>query len=153
MKHTVNDLNDPGEPAIYFSSWIEHYTFDSFFRNIPSDSTLVEDVGSLYEINSYVVVPFIGSIVHNVYNVNTNFRIDLSSWNLFFYGSKSKDWASVVCVLIDPKGTKIIIACRLEFECTNNIAEFEALVQGLRKEINLSAQVIECYGDSAVTLK
>ena len=41
------------------------------------------------------------------------------------------------CVLIDPKKNKHFLSCRLEFECTNNTAEYEALVQGLRKVIEL----------------
>ena len=85
--------------------------------------------------------------------MNTNFRVDLCSWTLFFDGSKSKDGAGAGCVLIDPKGTKIMIACILQFECTNNIAENESLVQGLRKAIYLGAQVIECYGDSEIIVK
>ena len=92
------------------------------------DSSPMEDVGNLFEIINYIVVPFSGSIVHNVYNVNTNFRVYLCSWNLFFDGYKSKDGAGAGCVFIDPRGTKIMIACRLEFECTNNILEYESLV-------------------------
>ena len=80
------------------------------------------------EINNCTVAPFIGDMFHNVYNVNTNFRLDLPSWTLFFDGSKSKDGVGAGCVLIDLKGTKMMIACRLEFECTNNIVEYEVVV-------------------------
>ena len=34
MKQIVTHLNDPSEPTFYFSSCIEHYTFDSFFSGI-----------------------------------------------------------------------------------------------------------------------
>ena len=44
MKQTVTDLNDPSEPVVFFSSAIEHYTFDSFFGNSPTKSSPVEDV-------------------------------------------------------------------------------------------------------------
>ena len=46
-----------------------------------------------------------------------------------------------------------MISCRLEFQCTNNIAEYEALVQGLKKEIDLGADIIQCYGDSEIIVK
>ena len=49
-------------------------------------------------------------------------------------------------MLIYPKGTEITISCRLEFECTNNIVKYEALVWGLGKAIYLGVYVIECYG-------
>ena len=142
MKQTVTDLNDPSEHVVYFSSHIECYTFDTFFRNLLADSSPVESIENKYEIVKYTIVPFSGSIVHNVYNVNTNFRLDSDSWSLFFDGYKSKEGFGVGFVLIDPKGTKIMISYRLEFECTNNIVEYEALVQGLRKEIDIGAQVI-----------
>ena len=46
-----------------------------------------------------------------------------------------------------------MIACRLEFECTNNLAEYEDLVQGLRKAIDMGAKAIECVGDSEIIVK
>ena len=91
--------------------------------------------------------------MYNVYNVNTNFRIDPFIWTLFYDGSRSKDGEGAGCVLIDPNGTKTMIACRLEFECTNNIAEYEALVQRLRKAIDLGEKEIECIGDSEIIVK
>jgi ribonuclease HI len=57
-------------------------------------------------------------------------------WTLYFDGSKSNEGAGVGCILKDPSGNKTLIACRLEFDCTNNVAEYEALIQGLRKAID-----------------
>ena len=88
-----------------------------------------------------------------MYNVNTNFRIDPIVWTLFFDGSMSKEGAGAGCVLIDPKGIKTMIACRLEFECTNNVVEYEALVQGLKKAIDMGAKAIECVGDYEIIVK
>ena len=47
------------------------------------------------------------------------------------------------CVLIDPEKNKHFLSCRLEFECTNNKAEYEALVQGLKKAIELKVKKSE----------
>ena len=46
-----------------------------------------------------------------------------------------------------------MITCRLEFECTNNVAEYEALVQGLGKAIDMGAKAIECVGDFEIIVK
>ena len=46
-----------------------------------------------------------------------------------------------------------MIACRLEFKCTNNVGEYEALVQGIRKTIDMGAKAIECVGDSEIIVK
>ena len=98
-------------------------------------------------------VPFFGTVVHNVYNVNTNFRIDPIAWSLLFDGSRSKDGVDVGCVLVDPKETKTMIVCRLKFKCTNNVVEYEVLVQVLWNVIGMGAKVIECIGDSEIIAK
>ena len=61
--------------------------------------------------------------------------------------------SGVGCVLIDPKKNKIFLSCRLEFECTNNIAEYEALVQGLKKAIELKVENLKVYWDSEIIVK
>jgi ribonuclease HI len=58
-------------------------------------------------------------------------------WTLYFDGSRKEVGAGVGCLLIDPHGNRTMIACHLEFECTNNVAEYEALMQGLRKVLDL----------------
>ena len=57
------------------------------------------------------------------------------------------------CVLIDPKKNKHFLSCRLEFECTNNTSEYEALVQRLRKAIELKVKNLKVYGDSEIIVK
>ena len=69
------------------------------------------------------------------------------------YRYKSKYVAIAGFVLIDPRGSKWMIAFILEFECTNNIDEYEALVQGLKKAVDLGAEIIQCYGDSDIIVK
>ena len=54
---------------------------------------------------------------------------------------------------MDPKGNKNLIACRLEFECTNNTTEYEALIQGLNKAIDLGVRKIQIFGDSEIIIK
>ena len=71
----------------------------------------------------------------------------------FFYGSKTLEGSGAGCVLIDPKKNKRFLSCRLEFECTNNTAEYEALVQGLRKAIELKVENLKVYGDSEIVVK
>jgi ribonuclease HI len=41
--------------------------------------------------------------------------------------------AGAAAVLISPSKIKTYSAARLDFNCTNNIAEYEALLLGLRK--------------------
>ena len=103
----------------------------SYFCDLPADISLNQNVDKLLEIGNCKVIPFVGDILHNVYNVNTIFRLYLSSWTIFYMDPGPSVGAG--CMLIDPKGSKWMISYRLEFQCTNNIVEYEALVQGLKK--------------------
>lgn len=46
-----------------------------------------------------------------------------------------------------------MLACVLEFECKNNTAEYEALVQGLYKAISLNMKHLQMFGDSEIVIK
>ena len=58
-----------------------------------------------------------------------------------------RSWRAGV-VLTSPRGDKLSYVLQLMFPCTNNVAEYEALLHGLRmdKEMNLSR--VRCFGDS-----
>jgi ribonuclease HI len=69
-------------------------------------------------------------------------------WYLYFDGSKSKEGDGAGCIIIDLAGNKTLLTCRLEFECTNNVAEYEALLQGLKKALDMRIQNLIVFGDS-----
>ena len=46
-----------------------------------------------------------------------------------------------------------MITCRLEFEFTNNVAEYEDFVHGLMKVVDMGAKEIECLWDSKIIVK
>ena len=73
--------------------------------------------------------------------------------DFIFDGSNSKEGAWAGFLLIDPKGNKTCIACRLEINCTNNTVEYEALIQGLKKAIDLDIKVLIAYGDSEIIVR
>jgi probable phosphoglycerate mutase len=74
-------------------------------------------------------------------------------WTLFFDGSKSNEGAGAGFILKDPKGNKSLISCRLEFQCTNNIVEYEALIHGLRKALDMKVKLLRMFGDSKVVIR
>ena len=53
---------------------------------------------------------------------------------------------------MDPE-KKYFLSCRLEFECTNNTAEYKALVQGLKKAMEFIVKNLKVYGDSEIIVK
>lgn len=52
-------------------------------------------------------------------------------WDLFFYGAFSKEGAGSGVILIFPRKETLPISMKLEFDTTNNVAEYEALILGL----------------------
>ena len=98
-------------------------------------------------------------IINDVDNLNivniieSKVVVNSSTWTLYFDGAKSKKGVGASFLLIDPQGNTTCIACRLEFNCTNNTVEYEALIQGLKKAIDLDIKVLIAYGDSEIIVK
>ena len=74
-------------------------------------------------------------------------------WTLYFDGSKSQEGSGAGCILIVPKGKRHFLSCRLEFECTNNTVEYEELVQGLKKAIDLNVKELKVSRDSEIIVR
>jgi hypothetical protein len=58
--------------------------------------------------------------------------IDDEAWTIFCDGLWGTFDAGAAAVLISPSNIRTCYASRLEFNCTNNIAEYEAVLLGLR---------------------
>ncbi|KAK2417461.1 hypothetical protein QL285_039758 [Trifolium repens] len=75
-----------------------------------------------------------------------------SRWKLVFDGASNALGHGVGAVIISPKDTHTPLTARLLFDCTNNIAEYEACIMGLEGAINLRIKILEVYGDSALVI-
>jgi ribonuclease HI len=69
-------------------------------------------------------------------------------WMLEFDGSHSGLGAGAGVVLTAPSCEVFYRSYRLEFHCTNNVAEYEALILGLNLAIDKGATILEVKGDS-----
>jgi hypothetical protein len=58
---------------------------------------------------------------------------DVEAWKVFCDGSWGTFGAGAAAVLVEPSKVRTCYAARLDFSCTNNIAEYEALLLGLQK--------------------
>jgi ribonuclease HI len=59
-------------------------------------------------------------------------------WVIYYYGSYTLKGVGVGVILIPPEGDMLKYAIQIEFPTTNNIAEYEGLVTGLRLAKELS---------------
>jgi hypothetical protein len=58
---------------------------------------------------------------------------DAEAWTVFCDGFWGTFGAGAAAVLVAPSKVRTCYAAKLDFSCTNNIAEYEALMLGLRK--------------------
>lgn len=58
-----------------------------------------------------------------------------------------KEVFGVGCVLIDPLQRRYLISSSLKFECMNNAAEYEALILGLQRAIDLNVAIQKLVGE------
>jgi len=57
--------------------------------------------------------------------------VTLTPWKLYFDGSVCNEGQGIGIILVSPGGAALDFSSRLEFHCTNNQAEYEALLFGL----------------------
>ncbi|GJV56902.1 reverse transcriptase domain-containing protein [Tanacetum coccineum] len=71
-----------------------------------------------------------------------------SKWRLYTDGASNLDGSGVGLMLIDPKGKEYTYALCFEFETTNNEAEYEALLAGLRIAQEMEITKVAIFLDS-----
>jgi hypothetical protein len=146
MKHNVTDLDGENEPVDFANSIVGNYSIDSFFGNFNAQISPFQPTVKNSEIEKISQTDFSHCI--NFVDNSVNSYVSYPFWKLYFDGSKYNDGAGAGCILISPDGEKTMLTYRLEFQCTNNIVEYEALIQGLKKSINMNVQDILVFGDS-----
>ncbi|XP_026399417.1 uncharacterized protein LOC113295283 [Papaver somniferum] len=67
---------------------------------------------------------------------------DNGVWKIYTDGSENTDGAGVGCVLVSPEGLQIEKAIRLGFTASNNQAEYEAAISGLKTALHLGARKV-----------
>ena len=64
-----------------------------------------------------------------------------------------KDGAGAGVVLFSPEKENITQSCKLDFEVTNNVAEYEAFLLGLQLAKSLKIQNLSVFTDSELIVK
>jgi ribonuclease HI len=73
-------------------------------------------------------------------------------WTMYFDGSLMKTGAGAGLLFISPLGKHLCYVLCLHFPASNNVAEYEALVNGLRIAIELGVQRLDARGDSQLVI-
>jgi ribonuclease HI len=73
-------------------------------------------------------------------------------WTMFLDGSLMKTGAGAGLLFISPLGKHLRYVLRLHFLASNNVAEYEALVNGFRIAIELGVRRLDAHGDSQLVI-
>ena len=79
-------------------------------------------------------------------------HVEVQPWRVFVDGASSALRARAGIVIIMPEGIRVEHSFRLGFKTSNNEAEYEALLAGLRAVLNLGAQEVEVYSNSRLVV-
>ncbi|KAA3469334.1 protein NYNRIN-like [Gossypium australe] len=71
-------------------------------------------------------------------------------WKLNFDGTSNAVGNGIGAILVSPSGDHYPFTCKLDFDCTNHMAEYEACIIGIRAAVERKIRVLEVYGDSAL---
>ena len=74
------------------------------------------------------------------------------AWEMFFDGSKMLHGAGAGVVLVSPRKDEMKYVLQIHFPATNNEAEYEALLYGLRMAISLGIRRLMMFGDSDLVI-
>ncbi|CAL2265451.1 unnamed protein product [Prunus armeniaca] len=79
-------------------------------------------------------------------------HMEKNYWTMYFDGSSTETRSGARVVIESPQGQRWQFAFQLDFKCTNNQAEYEALIIGLEILKGMKATRILVYGDSQVVI-
>ncbi|GKV46475.1 hypothetical protein SLEP1_g53456 [Rubroshorea leprosula] len=75
-----------------------------------------------------------------------------NDWTLYVDGASSSKGSGAGALLIGPEGYRSEHALKFNFDATNNMAEYEALLLGLQLALELKISAIQVYSDSQLVV-
>ncbi|XP_017974556.1 PREDICTED: uncharacterized protein LOC108661608 [Theobroma cacao] len=74
------------------------------------------------------------------------------NWKIFLDGASNALGHGIGAVLVSPEEDHYPVIAKLNFYCTNNVAEYETCVMGLQAVIERKIHILEVYGGSALVI-
>ena len=78
--------------------------------------------------------------------------VELGTWKMYFDGVINQNGNGIGILLITPEGSHIRLAIKLNFEATNNMAEYEACIFGMEALRELGVKEAEVFGYSTLVI-
>ena len=77
---------------------------------------------------------------------------DKEKWIVWFDGASNALGHGIGVVLVSPEKQCLPFMARLCFDCTNNMAEYEACTLGIQAVINYRVKLLKVYRDSVLVI-
>ena len=77
----------------------------------------------------------------------------LTPWQMYFDGAAKRTGAGAGIIFISPQDDLMPYSFHLGKKCTNNAAEYEALILGLQLALDFGISCLDVYGDSALVVR
>ena len=79
--------------------------------------------------------------------------VNIEPWQMWLDGSKANGLTRISVVIKSPQGVETTYGFNVdEITCSNNQAEYEALIMGLEILIGLQAHAVDIFGDSQLVV-
>ncbi|XP_070017302.1 uncharacterized protein [Nicotiana sylvestris] len=69
-------------------------------------------------------------------------------WRMFFDGASNFKRVGIGAILVSESGQHYPVSAKLRFPCTNNMAEYESCILGLKMTVDINIQELLVIGDS-----
>jgi ribonuclease HI len=88
-----------------------------------------------------------------VERINTDIAaLSIHAWAMYFDGSVCGDGCGIGILLVSPRGATYSFSIRLPTACTNNLAEYEAMRNGMELLLEAGVVAVEIFGDSKLVI-
>ncbi|XP_030924662.1 uncharacterized protein LOC115951633 [Quercus lobata] len=78
--------------------------------------------------------------------------VDLGTWKMYFDGAANQYGNGIGIFLITPEGSHIPLAIKLNFEVTNNMAEYKACITGMEALQDLRVKEAKVFENSTLVI-
>lgn len=92
--------------------------------------------------------PISGDEIEDEFPNEHFFAINTPQWKMYFDGASNIRGNGVGVLLVDPDGVHIPFVVKLSFPTTNNAAEYEACIYGIKAALAAGAKNLSVYGES-----
>ena len=84
--------------------------------------------------------------------VKKTFQMELGTWKMYFDRAVNQNGKGIGILLITLEGSHIPLAIKLNFEATNDMAEYKACIARMEAFQELRVKEAEVFGDSTLVI-